>query len=452
MDRMKPSSMIRPLHLGFCTPFPYRGGYPGPSIPRVGVRPTRVLKPYMQVGGSMSDREAEIAAKIEKLRAQGRLKIQKKKDDSREDAQNSEQRGENKSKAELSGSSRYLAGEGFSGLPDWKKQQVLEQQMRNAEAFLKLNKAPKDKHSGFHENISTDYSSHDNDGSPALSHIDKTRAKDVEKHVAERKRIDEEYKPKVSTWGMFPRPQNISEAYGGGKSIPLGGRKVPSDDPQAIQSENRTKDLLAEYRKQHGIDQNREEAHADDISRAVAAAQRHMKNSSPADAVRELQAVVQYVSPRSQRGGDVYLNLALAHEDLGQRHDAREIYMQLKSSPFQIISRKAKNLLVGFDAMDSLRMGEETVMSGEVRVGKFTLPDVAAMTDKRYETVLVPDSSKLASKAKNQRHGKHSSNSNNSINENVESAAKGFEIGSLAFAAFVFVLGICLFLKFTQRL
>lgn len=27
------------------------------------------------------------------------------------------------------------------------------------------------------------------------------------------------YKPKVSTWGVFPRPQDISKAYGGGRTI-----------------------------------------------------------------------------------------------------------------------------------------------------------------------------------------------------------------------------------------
>jgi hypothetical protein len=28
-----------------------------------------------------------------------------------------------------------------------------------------------------------------------------------------------EYRPKVATWGVFPRPQNISEAFGGGRNI-----------------------------------------------------------------------------------------------------------------------------------------------------------------------------------------------------------------------------------------
>lgn len=30
---------------------------------------------------------------------------------------------------------------------------------------------------------------------------------------------DSSYKPKVSTWGVFPRPADISQAYGGGRTI-----------------------------------------------------------------------------------------------------------------------------------------------------------------------------------------------------------------------------------------
>jgi hypothetical protein len=30
------------------------------------------------------------------------------------------------------------------------------------------------------------------------------------------------YQPKVATWGVFPRPSNISRAYGGGRNIPPG--------------------------------------------------------------------------------------------------------------------------------------------------------------------------------------------------------------------------------------
>ena len=31
-----------------------------------------------------------------------------------------------------------------------------------------------------------------------------------------------DYQPKVATWGVFPRPKNISNAFGGGRNLPPG--------------------------------------------------------------------------------------------------------------------------------------------------------------------------------------------------------------------------------------
>lgn len=43
-----------------------------------------------------------------------------------------------------------------------------------------------------------------------------------------------DYRPKVSTWGMFPRPDNISKAYGGGRTIEKGGELVRVRHPREI--------------------------------------------------------------------------------------------------------------------------------------------------------------------------------------------------------------------------
>lgn len=45
--------------------------------------------------------------------------------------------------------------------------------------------------------------------------------------------MDPNYSPKVSTWGVFERPANISEAYGGGRTIKAG---TPLEDPAATQA------------------------------------------------------------------------------------------------------------------------------------------------------------------------------------------------------------------------
>lgn len=45
--------------------------------------------------------------------------------------------------------------------------------------------------------------------------------------------MDPNYNPKVSTWGVFERPANISEAYGGGRTIRAG---TPLEDAAVTQA------------------------------------------------------------------------------------------------------------------------------------------------------------------------------------------------------------------------
>ncbi|KAI5388460.1 hypothetical protein KIW84_074231 [Lathyrus oleraceus] len=59
------------------------------------------------------------------------------------------------------------------------------------------------------------------------------------------------YKPKVSTWGVFPRPNNISETFGGGKVIRPG--EVLETAEEKATKEERTKQMLAAYKKKYGL-------------------------------------------------------------------------------------------------------------------------------------------------------------------------------------------------------
>ena len=61
------------------------------------------------------------------------------------------------------------------------------------------------------------------------------------------------YQPKVSTWGVFPRPDNISTAYGGGRSIKAGEFKMETDEEKE-QRRARVKLKLRKYREDAGID------------------------------------------------------------------------------------------------------------------------------------------------------------------------------------------------------
>eukprot|EP00884_Botryococcus_braunii_P017250 jgi/Botrbrau1/4208/Bobra.0044s0012.2 len=61
-----------------------------------------------------------------------------------------------------------------------------------------------------------------------------------------------EYRPKVATWGVFPRPQNISEAFGGGRNI-RPGQELESEADRKARDE-RVKAAMSAYRKQMGLD------------------------------------------------------------------------------------------------------------------------------------------------------------------------------------------------------
>jgi len=58
--------------------------------------------------------------------------------------------------------------------------------------------------------------------------------------------VDKEYKPKVSSWGVFPRPGNISKTYGGGRTI-APGQVLESDEDRAAR-EQRVKSRVLAYR------------------------------------------------------------------------------------------------------------------------------------------------------------------------------------------------------------
>ncbi|CAI9102849.1 OLC1v1001202C5 [Oldenlandia corymbosa var. corymbosa] len=59
------------------------------------------------------------------------------------------------------------------------------------------------------------------------------------------------YKPKVSTWGVFPRPSNISKTYGGGRVIRPGEVLETAEDRAA--KEARTRQLLSAYKSKIGL-------------------------------------------------------------------------------------------------------------------------------------------------------------------------------------------------------
>lgn len=300
---------------------------------------------------SDSSREDEVAAKIAQLRKQKRLKSQKSTSSS----------GDRDNSTSTSGSPGDASkGLSYDELPDWKKQEVLESQIADAEKF-------------FYRKPSESEVVNNQSGKPS------EQLKD--------------YKPRVSTWGVFPRPDNISKTFGGGRRIQTGGVKLDTSD--SIKSDEAVKKKLAAYRASRGMDMEKEEKHEEEIETALRDASDLMKRTLPYEAIEKLEGITDFTSERSRRGGKVFLSLALAYEAVGKREDAREIYMKLRKNTFPEISSKAKQLLQGFAAMEKLQIDDETRSRG-YRVANFALPDFTRASDKRYETVVFDGSGKNA--------------------------------------------------------
>jgi len=162
----------------------------------------------------------------------------------------------------------------------------------------------------------------------------------------------EDYQPKVGTWGAFPRPRNISAAYGGGKRV---GAGVKTDEKMKQGSVESTRDRLRAYREKVGIEVQSEKDNAAIIEEALTLAGRAMQRGSYGIGVSALEKVTQFCSTKSKVGGKVFLELAMAYEAEGKTDQAIGLYEALTKSPIEQIKMNADKLLYGLEAMNFMR-------------------------------------------------------------------------------------------------
>ena len=224
------------------------------------------------------------------------------------------------------------------------------------------------------------------------------------------------YQPKVGTWGAFPRPRNISVAYGGGKRVGAGVKTDKRAQQQSIES---TKDKLRAYREKMGIDVQSEKDNEAVIEEALQLASRAMQRGSYGIGVSSLEKVTQYCSTKVSRelsfcflfismyiklhsslllqsklGGKVFLELAMAYEAEGKTDQAIGLYAQLGKSPIEEIKMNASKLLYGLEAMNFMR--DEAKLkefsrkkTAETFIDATGFKDMASNFDKVYNTAYI---------------------------------------------------------------
>jgi len=165
----------------------------------------------------------------------------------------------------------------------------------------------------------------------------------------------ENYKPSRGSWGAFPRPKNISTAYGGGKRVGAGVMSEAEEQLRMEKSSQTTKERLQAYRQKVGIDVQSEKDHMEEIEEALALSGRAMQRGVYDTAVSILEKVTSYCSSNSKVGGKVFLELAMAYEAAGQTTEAISVFTTLTTSRNEEVKFNAKRLLYGIEAINFMR-------------------------------------------------------------------------------------------------
>lgn len=160
------------------------------------------------------------------------------------------------------------------------------------------------------------------------------------------------YKPKVATWGIFERPANISQTYGGGRTIKPGEQLETEEEKKA--REARTKQLLAAYNKKIGLDVD-PKIKADCL-KALKQGNDSLEKGNVQHALTNFEKVMQQMPYQSELHGMAALQWAVCLDSSNRFQEAREMYEKIASHPNVTVRKKAKELLFGFQAMDVLKV------------------------------------------------------------------------------------------------
>ncbi|XP_006654339.3 zinc finger CCCH domain-containing protein 18 isoform X1 [Oryza brachyantha] len=168
---------------------------------------------------------------------------------------------------------------------------------------------------------------------------------------------EDEYKPTVRSWGMFPRPQNISKAYGGGRNIRLGGEAQSAKEKAA--KDKRTRELIAAYtNSQNMIVDAKTKA---ECSQALKEGDELMNTGRLKQALPYYEKVMQAVDFKTELHGMAALQWSICLDSLCRSKEAMSMYSKLKNHPNSEISKKANMFMFSFQAMDFMKVNSTPV-------------------------------------------------------------------------------------------
>ena len=165
--------------------------------------------------------------------------------------------------------------------------------------------------------------------------------------------VEKDYRPARTSWGVFERPANISEAYGGGRTL-RPGQALESEEAKAAR-DKRFRESMAAFRESAGlvVDDAQLEAYDEAFARAEA----HMDRGELNKAELAYQEASECVPYRSEKAGTALLRMAYAMDSQGEdrQAEARSLYQSLVAHPNGIVSKGARRMKDGFEAMTFLK-------------------------------------------------------------------------------------------------
>ncbi|CAN4112684.1 unnamed protein product [Withania somnifera] len=167
------------------------------------------------------------------------------------------------------------------------------------------------------------------------------------------------YKPKVSTWGVFPRPNNISKTFGGGRTIRPG--EVLESAEEKAAKEARTRELLAAYKSRVGltIDPNLKL----ECEKALKDGDSFMDLGKLKEALPFYEKVMNKLPFQAQLHGLAALQWSICQDSLRRSNEARSMYEKLQSHPNPGVSKKARQFVFSFQAMEMMKVTGSTFSS-----------------------------------------------------------------------------------------
>lgn len=178
--------------------------------------------------------------------------------------------------------------------------------------------------------------------------------------AAEKSSLKQLHKPRVATWGIYPRPANISEAYGGGRNLKP-GQALESEETKQ-EREKRVSSALSNYRRSLGLELDPQvEAEAEDLFQA---GEEDFQAGRISQALTRFNRASELVPLRSKIGGRAALQKAICLDSLGKNAEAYPIYKSLEGHSAPGVAKAAKRMLFGFKAAENLKVDTMSFGSG----------------------------------------------------------------------------------------